>query len=367
MPATKDPSTILTGAGRTHIDVVSAAADLFDSGSSAMLNNLASVISQPLAIPNSKTYTAGGSGDATKVISSLDGPFYVGDSVSDVIQDLFKVVLAADDTEIFNPNTQQYVTITSIAPVAIGSGFYASNLTVTFSTPVPANVIYKIYYGKRSTVANLPVEMSSNPVIRRSPDRVRFPEFNRTGYAPTSITPEQDYTISYPDPYLAQWKARAQGTLESGVRYEENYSGSTGFVHIGSRKHVDDARDHSLKGVPGAAFLAAYEKDLWTNTFTNGSHAITCIGSQNVAVLTSTDQITLNISDYFYRTGPNRSAIRLGVDMLEITFPDGSKGVYVIRQFGASPKIASLLTLGGAFPNFTNPANVTVKWIRPTF
>jgi hypothetical protein len=367
MPSSQDPSTILTGPGRVHVDVVSAAADLYSTGSSALVAQLAAVIAQPLASPSFKVYTAGPAGDSTRVMAAADGPFYVGDDVSDDIQDLFKVVNASDDTDIFNSNTQQYVQISSISPATIGSGFSTVALTVTFSTPIPTSVQYRVYYGKRVTVASLPVEMSSNPMIRRSPNRVRFPEFDRTGYAPTSISPELDYvTNGYPDPYLAQWKARLTGTLSATGSSDNNYGGALGFVHIGHCRNVLDLNDAANRGIPGAAILNASEKDIRTSSFPWGP-VLTRVDSTLVGSVTNPDTVSLNASDYFYLDTPvHQSAIRLGVDMLEITFSNGSKSVYVITAFGVLPNQATVTTLGGASPNFVNGA-AYFKWIRPSF
>ncbi len=366
MPSSQDPSTILTGPGRVHIDVVSAAADLYSTGSSAALAQLVAVIAQPLASPSFKAYTAGLTGDTTRVMAAADGPFYVGDSVGDDIQDLFKIVNDSDDTDIFNSNTQQYVRISAISPTTIGSGFGTVALTLTFSTPVPANLQYRVYYGRRVTVASLPVEMSSNPMIRRSPDRVRFPEFNRTGYAPTSISPEQDYNASYPDPYLAQWKAKLTGTISGSGLSDNDYGGALGFVHIGHCRNVLDINDAANRGLPGAAILNASEKDIRTSSFPWGP-VLTRVNSTSVGTVAIPNIINLNASDYFYLDTPiHQTAIRLGVDMIEVTFSSGSKNVYIITDFGATPNQALVTTLGGGSPSFAN-GSATFKWIRPSF
>ena len=276
---------------------------------------------------------------------------------------------AADDTDIFNSNTQQYVRISAISPSVIGGGFGTVALTLTFSTPVPANLQYRVYYGRRVTVANLPVEMASNPMIRRTPNRVCFPEFDRTGYAPTSISPDQDYTTTYPDPYLSQWKATLRGVVGVSNTYDANYSGAIGYIHIGSRKNKLDINDRSVRGVPGAACLYAYEKDIRTSTFVDASVPLTRIDSSLAASVYNNHLVTLNAANYFYSgAGPFYTAIRLGVDMLEVTFANGSKKVVVVTAFGANPQEAVVTTLGGANPTFGVPVSaVTVKWIRPTF
>jgi hypothetical protein len=283
---------------------------------------------------------------------------------------LFSVVNASDDSAIFNTNTRQYVSVASISPTAIGSGFGTVNLTLTFNTPVPPSLQYKVYYGRRVTVATLPVELSSNPIIRRSPNRVRFPEFDRTGYGPTSISPDQDYTATYPDPYLAQWKATFRGISSVSNTYDAAYSGAIGYLHIGSRKNKSGVADHSLISVAGAACLYAYEKDIRSSLFSDGTLALTKIDSTLAASVMTNNIVILNAADYLYvGSGTYSTAIRLGVDMLEITFTNGSKKVVIITAFGANPRQAIVCTLGGANPAFGVPptAVTSVKWIRPSF
>lgn len=366
MPSSTNYNNIATGPGRIHIDVVSAAAELFTNSASGALSDLASVLDQPLATPVFKGYTAGGGGDASRVIASGDGPFYVGDNVSDDLKDLFMVVDAATDAQIFNPHTRLYVATASIS-ASVGTGFTSSAVTVTFNTPVPANVQYKIYYGRRSTLGSLPVELASNPVIRRSPDRVRFPEFDRTGYAPTSISNDIDYTgvDGYPDPYLAQWKAILKGTTAATIN--TGRSGATGYVHVGSKQNVADINDVTLRNVSSAGFLAVVEKDIKSATLA-GNAPYTKIDSSLAATVQNNNEVLLNSADYFRLTGPNRTAIRLGVDMLEITFANGYKGVYFPISFDVSnARLVQIVTLGGVNPNLTTDANVRVKWVRPTF
>jgi hypothetical protein len=365
MPSFSDPHLIATGPGKLHNDVVGAAADLYIVAASSGGSSGTTVLSQPLAVPvTSGDFTAAGGGDATRTLNSGSGPFYVGDSVSDSLQDLFKVVNSSDDTEVFNRATKSYVAVASIS-TPVGGGFFSGNLQLTFSTPVPAGVVYKVYYNKRSTLGNVPVELASFPMIRRSAERVRFPEFFRSGLAPTSIAvPVDTVTTSYPDPYLANWKAVIRGTT-TGF-YSPNLGGSSGFVSVGRKRNVNDANDVCFTGHQAAGFLAVYEKEILSGTL-NGATALTKINPALSATVNPTgtsDVLTLNALDYFRLTGPHRTAVRLGVDMVELTFPGGLQEVFLISSFDATdPRSAHLMTLGGAAPQFVN-GTVNVRWIR---
>lgn len=365
MPSTQDPSLISIGAGKLHTDVASAAADLFASISSSAFAGLTASLTQPLATPAvTASFTAGGA-ESSKVLST-GGPFYVGDSGADQLQDLFIVVNASDDTAIFNRSTQAYVSVTSITGATVGDGFIATNITLNFSTPVPQSTQYKVYYGKRSTLAAMPVEATTNPVIRRSQDRVRFPEFTRTSLAPTSVAePINIVSNDYPDPYMAAWKGvlrGSPGTLAAAT------SGTNGFVYIGRKKNVNDANDVSLTGHQMSAFMAGYEKSITASTLA-GAAAWTRIDSSTTAVLNPSgaggDIIELSVNDYFMLTGPGRTAIKQGVDLLELTFSNGIREAYIISDMNTSnTRRGNLKTLGGATPTFSSSTSVTAKWIR---
>lgn len=366
MPSTRIPSQILTGPGKLHMDVATAAADLFTTASGALLNSINDSISGEFAVPTSTaTFTAGVGGDSSRLLTQSLGPFYVGDSGGDVLKDLFMVVNASDDSEIFNPLNNLYVQVTSITPASIGSGFYsAGDLTVNFNTPVPQSVQYKVYFGKRATLSAIPVETSVNPVIRRTPNRVRFPEFDRTGLAPTSVAAPFDIvTNRYLDPYMAQWKAILRGATQSVVT---NFGGSSGFVYVGRKKNVQDGNDESLHGHQASAFLSVYEKSITASTL-GGQAVWTRINQAASAQVIAADVIECNASDYFYLTGPNRTSVRCGVDMVEVTYSNGQKEAYIIAGLvNGNPRRVTVTTLGGAGVGFSTQA-VTIKWIRTGF
>jgi hypothetical protein len=365
MPSTVDPSTIALGPGKLHVDVANAATDLFANISSSLIATLSSVLAQPLAAPSS----VGGivsANDVSHVILAAQGPFYVG-NLGDDIKNLMRVVRDDTEAEIFSPQVNDYIEITGFSPGTIGDGFISGNLTVNFSAAIPSGVTYKIYFGKRATVSALPNNLASFPAIRRSPDRVRFPEFARTGLAPTSVAvPQNIVSGAYPDPYMAQWKAVLRGSPSFP---NPAFGGSAGFVNVGTKKNVVDSDDATPAGGQGAAFLAVYEKNLIGSGVIGVGNPLTRINASNTATLNPggglPTTVELAASDFF-RTG-SATSIHLGSDMLEVTFADGSKECFVILALDvANGRRATVATLGGASPTFST-TSVTVKWIRTNF
>jgi hypothetical protein len=375
MPSTADPSTITTGPGKLHNDVVNAAADLYAQTSSAVLGVLVGVLNQPLAAPSvTASFASGSSADATLLlVNTTYGPFYVGDSGGDQLQDLFRVVNAADDTEIFDPVSRTYVAVTAISPAAIGAGFFAANLTLTFTPSIPQNVTYKVYYGKQALVGSLPIELASHPTIRRSPDRVRFPEYLRSGIAPTVIVNTATDLGLYLDPYKSHWRAHLRGATVHPTTGAS--SGSTGYVYVGRKKNVADANDRGLVGHQAAGFLAVYEKDIASGTL-GGATAWTRVNASSVGTVSATDELELAASDYWYLSGPFRTAVRVGVDLAEITYTTGTKigtrEVYIIRSLDPlNSRQCSVNVLGGessgsaVLPDVGESVNI--RWIRTGF
>lgn len=365
MPSTVDPSTVPSGPGKLHVDVVSAAADLYASASSSLIATISSALTQPLAAP---TVTAASSGGVSStILASGIGPFYVGDSGGDSLADLFKVVDAVTDQEIFDPVSNNYVTVTSISPASVGSGFFSGNLTLNFGLLIPSGVNFKVYYGRRVTVSNLPPELATNPVIRRSAERARFPEVPRTSLAPTSVAaPLNIVSGDYPDPYMAHWKAVLRG---APAALNLALGGSSGFVNIGSKRNINVTNDAALAAGQGSAFLSVYEK----NTIGVGAiglgNPLTRINAASTGTLNPGGALPTTVElagPDFFRTATG-TAIRVGVDMVEVTFPSGLKECYVIVGLDVTnARRATVATLGGASPTFTT-ATVTFRWIQTNF
>jgi hypothetical protein len=366
MPSPLDASQVSSGPGKLHTDVVTAAADLYIASGASGGGVSPDVLAQTLAAPSTTAvFTSSGGGDTSKtLIEGTYGPFWTGSSPSESLSDLFKVVNDADDTDIFNQTTNTYVQVTALSS-GIGAGFVSSNLTLTFSPAIPTGTNYRVYYSKQAILSSLPKELASFLTIRRASERVRFPEFPRVGLAPTSVAAPLDIVNNpYPDPYMAQWKGLIRGT--DGTLTAQQ-SGSAGFVYVGRKKNVNDANDVSLTGHQTAAFLAVYEKEITSATLASQT-VLTKVDPSLTAQVNPTgtaDVVQLNLSDYFRVLSPDRTALRCGIDMLELTFSNGLKEVFIIASLDATDvKRAHLVTLGGAVASFTSQT-VNARWIRP--
>lgn len=365
MPSSTNPSTILSGPGRVPNDTVTAAAELFNAGSSQIVATLTDVLTQNLAKISSVSFTANAvTGDSSKSLPFSSSGYFVG---SANLKDLFKIVYDSDDNEIFNQTTGLYVSVVSISVPQTG---FVSALDITFSTPIPPSTVYKVYYGRQHTLASLPTDFTTNPGIRRAGERVLFPEYNRTSLAPTSVSNNQDYTSTgYPDPMLAQWKAILKGGT-SVATYDTARSGAIGFVHLTSLANVlDGTGNDTLKSnIAGAGFLSAYEKDIKSSSFaTSPASTVYTKVDSTLNVATTSTTITLNAAD-FIRVG-NSTSFRLGIDMLEVSFTDGKKMVVVPTAFnsGSVRTLDGCKTLGGAASTMPVSSTAKARWIRPNF
>lgn len=56
--------------------------------------------------------------------------------------------------------------VTAIAGGAVGTGFSSGNITLTITPAIPNGKVYRVYYGTRSNLANLPVDALTNIKIR---------------------------------------------------------------------------------------------------------------------------------------------------------------------------------------------------------
>jgi hypothetical protein len=348
------------------VDVVSAASNLFAVGASTIISTISDLSNREIAVPTESDVNTAFGPLSSITLFAPAGPFFVGDSVSDEESDLFRVVDGATDQEIFNPTTNAYVQVTAISPSVVGSGFYSGAVDLTLSTPIPDGRFFKVFYGRRGTLGEVPPDLASFPMIRRSNDRVRFPENIRTGTAPTSIAqPLNIATSGYPDPHMAQWKAVLRGTVISGLPIPQ-YGGSSGFVNIGRKKNVNDADDEGVQGHQAAGFLSIYEKNLvGTGTIGGANPLVRINGANNATVITATT-VELAVGDFFRTT--TASAIRPGIDMLEVTRSTGVKEVYVITAFDATNvRRATLKTPSGGNAALNPSETIQCRWVRPNF
>ena len=371
MPSQQDPSTIETGPGKLPIDVATAATNLFAISTASVLSSLADLVNREIAVSTVTGVNTASGSQTTITIFAASGPFFVGTDPSDPVTALFRVVRGSTsdhpEEEIFNPSTKLYAQVVSISPATIGSGFYVGNITLTLATPMPDGTQYKVYYAQRSTLGGVPPDVASFPAIQRSADRARFPEFPRTGTAPTSIaTPVNIATDGYLDPFMAQWKAVLRGTQPFNVDPIPAYGGSMGFVNVGRKKNVDDSDDQGLQGHQAAGFFNAYAKEIIGSGTIGGANPLTRINPASAGSAPSATEVQLAAGDFFRTT--TASAVRPGLDMLEVIRANGTHEVYVITAFHATDvRRASLRTLSGGVPTFSVSEVVTCRWIRPSF
>ncbi len=368
MPSQQDPSDIETGPGKLPIDVATAATNLFAIGTASVLTSLSDLANREIAVPTATTLTA--FGDITAItLSSGIGPFYVGASGSETLPSLFRVVAGSGpgiDQDIFNAATGLYVQVASISPATLGTGFYTGSLTLTLTTTIPIGTSYRVYYAQRTTLAEIPAKATSFPAILRSADRQRFPEFDRSGVAPTSIAVPRNLAVNgYLDPFMAQWKAVLRGTT-SGSDPAFSDGGSIGFVNVGRKKNVNDAEDQGLTGHQAAGFLSVYIKETSGSGTIGGANPLTRINPANACIAISSADVQLAAGDFFRTT--TASAFRPGLDMVEVARATGVKENYVVTAFHATDvRRATLRTLGGGVPLFTVSEVISCRWIRTNF
>lgn len=438
MPSTKDPSTLVSGAGKLHASIANAATELFlSSSSSDVVASISGLANQPLAAPTAAgPYTSVGGGDASKVLIVGIGPFYVGDDVSDSISDLFKVVLASDDTEIFDPTLGVTVLITSITGATIGAGFTSSAVTVNFSTPIPSGVVYKVYYGKKVTLGGVPPELASFPAIRRAPQVERTVELllralkddapgaviswsdawiasigslarsgldaryrratsvvtgnlntpgdgaviTRDGIAVTVKAPAINVSgaENNPDPLMAQFAASVVGAQDSTT--DITLGGHVGLAIETNRRNTANSTEKAKPAEHAAGLMTYIPRDVRSDTLNVspfGAQSVltridvtkTCIlNPDNGGGANAQRTLELNVTDFFINAS-GATAIKVGIDLLMVTFLSGHKRAYIIEQIDVDTnnvRRAYLKTLSGDNPAFLSPTNVTVQWLQVT-
>jgi len=290
-------------------------------------------------------------------------------------------------------------------------GFY-TDPRITFSPGIPNGTTYRIYYGERSSLGRkveadklsfLDTQLSDirnasleekvwaqglNEKYRRSS---KYPTtynldtagdgaiIQRDGPAPEVVNNAVDYVTApkqYQDPYLALWKASPQELDDAA---DNDYSGYIGYLAITPRHDYGESSsvEASSKGLPSAGFLAAVPRDIRADTL-NAKTTLTRVDSTAYVTLNpesgSGDDarvVQLSGSDYFINTN-DRTAVRRGVDLLELTWDSGDVEVYVIAEINvtatSAKRRAYLLTLGGEKPTFANnDGTAKARWIQPTF
>lgn len=395
MPSDRNLSTIQLGFGRLHRQVATASANLYGEGAAnaAILAGLLTALNQELAAVNVTADTTNVVPTPSFLISGTNIPF-VGDVALEPLINLFRLV-DTQDQEIYDA-TGAVIRVASVAGAAIGSGFTTNNITLTFTSSIPAFTAFRIYYGIRRILSDLRKDTFTYPAIRRSPqveqevedlfkalqDDAGIPVWNATwltsigsltrsglderyrrksgavvanidtpgdgavitrdGQAPTTqaTTVDQDYANDFKDPFWAQWKTEIPGAISS-YAFDGREDGGGGFVSLVNRRHIDTANDRTRPALSVAAFWTLLERMNNQSTL-GGTPTRTRIDPANTtgtslnpdAGVTDAARSTIELgtTDFFYNIAL-KSEVATAYDVLKITYPGGKPPeAYVITE-----------------------------------
>lgn len=415
MPSSQTLAALELGYGRLHRNVATASAHRFNegTGSAAILSSVLAAITQELATVAVSADTVS-AGDTSLIISGSDLPF-VGDNPSEPLINLFRLV--DDSDQMIYDASGTFIRVLSISGASVGDGFTTANVTVNFTSTIPVGVTYRVYYGVRKTLNNLPADAMSYPAIRRSPqvehqvqdllkdlhDDAGIPIWDdawistigslarsglneryrrqtvgvtgnldtpgdgativRDGIAPTVAV--VDSTAIFADPVGAGWKVDTP--FDDGGTFPLGQTTGVGFVHYASDRTSNESQEH------GAAVSAGSFASLWPHNHVGDFAGTpkTQINPTRAAALNpgsaGGDIVELHASDFFYN-GSNQSAVNTGYDLLEITRNSGAVEVYCIVLLDTGDaRRCTVRDLANNTPAFPADEAVTVRWITTKF
>lgn len=397
MPSTKNPADVVVGAGRAPVDTVPASALDFPVDTQVMGEQLALEIGAlSFGRLNRGPSTLGSTTDST--IGTGSDSIFVGLTAGDDIEDLFQIVKAGTYERIINAAQTGFVKVTSIAGASIGDVWSGGPITVT-ADELPGQS-WEVLYADRTGITSLPEDSFSQGKLRNLPsdrENVLYLQHGgldaryrckttttataldtagagaviiRDGEAPQSKSVDLDYnpanqtTASQPDPYLANWMVELPSYGDTD--YATDRSGEMGYVFkTGHQQRPGVAGEYNSKHHPLSNFTTLLPRDIRTDTL-DGDTVRTRIAYNAPATLNPSnlggDLIDLTGSDYYWN-GSSNSAINVGFDLLEVTFPDSTKQFFIIKDLVSATR-AQVVTLGGASPDFDLDVSVTVQWYQ---
>ncbi len=347
-------------------------------------------------------------------------------------------VLDSNDDEIIDSGSDAKCKVTAVTlgtGDVIGGGgangnFSGNTVGLTISPSIPTGTTYRVYYGTRTNLADLPLDAFTTISIRgaqevsatveillrelhgnsegwnanwdstiydlaasglderygrnptaspASPPEAYWPSgvntagsggfIHRTGPA---LTVYSDNTTAYVDPLNALFATKSNDTVSHGP------GGGVSFAAYGSRSSSNTITGETTL-VPGFGDYLV----LWPHTFDNTTHAthmrtrIQEWGTAAFAYGASTDVhtgeavVTVTQAGNYFRDGTNTTAVVLGYDLLECIY-NGKRQVYVITGFGsvAAPADKTKVTvrcLDGTVPDFGGSPTGTIRWISTSF
>lgn len=206
----------------------------------------------------------------------------------------------------------------------------------------------------------------------------------RDGRAIELITPITSRTTSsistpWPDPILACYRltsATLAATDNGFPPPSRNVGGDIGLYQESDQSSTSAAGEWGRARTAGPLLFDVVPRDVRADTL-DGSVTLTRISPVANATINPTSgssttarrTIQCAAGQYFRRTSAgSRTAIRLGIDMLEIQTNAGVPvGTYVITAFDSDTTVL-VSTLSGGSPSFSSTADATVRirWLQPT-
>lgn len=328
-------------------------------------------------------------------------------------------ILDGSDNEIIIQSTGQRVQVTSVtlgAGDAIGGGgangsFSGNTVTLNISPSIPTGTTYRIWYGNRTNLAELPVDAFTTIKIRGAEevsssveDLFRLLHGNNLSWNASWTTTVYDMAASGlwdrynrgtanamgspPEAYWTQaldsegsggWIRRSGPALTMYTYADEvggytdpinalfagkfvdqapfDASGATGFVLYGARRSGSATVGESLYEPGAASFMALWPHHYintvdasspYTRIFEGATATLANVGAYNANTGEAVVTVT-QAGNYFRKSGS--SAIACGYDMLEITY----------TQSAVAKRIVCVIVAHGASNDTGNAAKVRVR------
>ena len=350
-----------------------------------------------------RAYVSKSGGTSGIAMTGLD--VFVSDSGSTPASDLVYIVDSSTGRQVFNGTTA--ITVSDIddgtpGNSVIGNTWYTAP-TLRLSSALPAGT-FRVYYGARTSsarivetekeapwefivdVADLAVkgwsllEHGLDERYRRATKRSSAdPQVDTAGAGATITRDGQALTLNQtigtwtstrqPDPYLALYNTGLPTELTASS-HDDSKSGDMGYVFLTSYRFTQsDAGEATTEQRPFGGFCVLHPRDVSTDTLVGENTYTKITKAASNATLNKAGggaaKVTLELGGYFRNTSGD-TAIRLGKDLLLVTFADNTQQAYRIWSFD-SDTVANLKTLGGATPAFSADTVVQVEWVQLMF
>lgn len=199
----------------------------------------------------------------------------------------------------------------------------------------------------------------------------------RDGPAITIINDEISSTSAvFTDPNHSSFKVVSERPRDNNFNaLSDNTGGAVGYWHeIEWRsKDTTDSSQVTRGASQGPALVEVIPRDIRADAYGADTHLTRISPVDATATLNpnsgagATDRKTVECAagQYFSLTGPTRTAIRCGIDLLEITRPDTTVQTYIIESILANNRITVKGFAGGdvVFPT-TALAGCSIRWLQ---